>query len=176
PKLPEDSELDRLMVEAMRSRLTPELRLRRVYGAVYCATDPVQVYVDGSALRNGNEDARAGSGVFYGRGSGKNEAVRVPDNQTNNRAELYAVLRALEETNVHRTLVINSDSEYAIDMLTTYAAKYNALGWRATNGDVLRDIAYLLRQRPAATTLRKVKAHSGHEQNDAADLLAKEGA
>ncbi|KAF5331256.1 hypothetical protein D9611_013121 [Ephemerocybe angulata] len=176
PKLPEDSELDRLVVEAMKSRLTLELRLRRVYGSVYCATDPVQVYVDGSALRNGNEDARAGSGVFYGRGSGKNEAVRVPDNQTNNRAELYAVLRALEATNDHRTLVINSDSEYAIDMLTTYAAKYNALGWRATNGDVLRDIAYLLRQRPAATTLRKVKAHSGHEQNDAADSLAKEGA
>ncbi|KAF6743453.1 ribonuclease H-like domain-containing protein, partial [Ephemerocybe angulata] len=134
------------------------------------------VYVDGSALRNGTEAARAGSGVYYGRGSGRNEAVRVPDNQSNNRAELYAVLRTVQSVNTHLTLVINSDSEYAINMLTTWAAKYTALGWRVTNGDVLSDIAFLLRQRPAATTLRKVKAHSGHEGNDAADALAKEGA
>ncbi|KAF6759183.1 ribonuclease H-like domain-containing protein, partial [Ephemerocybe angulata] len=95
---------------------------------------------------------------------------------SNNRAEVFAVLRALQTTDAHRTLVINSDSEYTINMLTTWAAKFTAMGWRVTNGDVLSDAAFLLKQRPAATTLRKVKAHSGLEQNDAADELAKEGA
>ncbi|KAF6761138.1 ribonuclease H-like domain-containing protein, partial [Ephemerocybe angulata] len=175
PTLPEDTELDRLVIEAMATRLDPARRLRRVYGSAHCASNPVQVYVDGSALRNGTDTARAGSGVYYGRGSRKNEAVRVPDNQSNNRAEVFAVLRTLQTIDAHRTLVINSDSEYTINMLTTWAAKYTALGWRVTNGDVLSDAAFLLKQRPAATTLRKVKAHSGHEQNDAADALAKEG-
>ncbi|KAF6750287.1 ribonuclease H-like domain-containing protein, partial [Ephemerocybe angulata] len=176
PKLPSDTELDRLVIKAMESRLDPTLQLRRLYGLVYCETRPVQVYVDGSALNNGREDARAGSGVYFGRDSRRNAAVRVPDNQTNNRAEAFSVLRALEACNPHQMLDVYSDSEYAINSLTTWAPGSGAVGWRIPNGDVFGDIAYLLRTRPAGVTLHKVKAHSGHDANDAADALAKRGA
>ncbi|KAF6746108.1 ribonuclease H-like domain-containing protein, partial [Ephemerocybe angulata] len=176
PKLPDNTELDRLVIRALESRLDPALRLRRLYGSAYHKTCPIQVYVDGSSMNNGRVDARAGSGMFFGRDSRKNAAVRVPDDQTNNRAEAFAILRAIEACHPHQTLDIYSDSEYAINSLTTWASGSAAVGWRVRNGDVFGDIAHLLRMRPAGVTLHKVKAHSGHAANDAADALAKEGA
>ncbi|KAF5319079.1 hypothetical protein D9611_014101 [Ephemerocybe angulata] len=170
-KLPDATELDRLVIRAMESRLDPALRHRRVYGAAYIKTGPVQVYVDGSSIGNGRVDARAGSGMFFGRDSRKNAAVRVPDDQTNNRAEAFAILRAVEACHPHQTLDIYSDSEYAINSLTTWAPGSAAVGWRVRNGDIFGDIAHLFRIRPAGVTLRKVKAHSGHAENDAADAL-----
>ncbi|KAF5341050.1 hypothetical protein D9611_006157 [Ephemerocybe angulata] len=176
PTLPVSTELDRLMVQAVESQLTPDNALRRLYGPVFKETSPIHIYVDGSGIDNGTSRARAGSGVFFGPGSKKNLAVRVPDEQTNGRAEVYAILRALQATHRHQTLVIYSDSEYVIGMVTTWAARKAAIGWQVTNGDILRDIAGLLEERPAAVTFKKVKAHSGNAHNDAADALAKNSA
>ncbi|RXW12563.1 hypothetical protein EST38_g13290 [Candolleomyces aberdarensis] len=175
-KLPEGSELDKLLLKAWESRSRPDEELIALYGAAYCLTDEIQVYVDGSCFDNGGREAQAGAGVYFGTGNRKNLAVRTPDSQTNNRGEVYAILRALLASNRHKSLVINSDSEYAINMLTTWGPAKAALGWKVTNGDILSDIAWLLKSRPASVLFRKVKAHSGNAHNDAADALAKEGA
>ncbi|KAH6888950.1 ribonuclease H-like domain-containing protein, partial [Coprinopsis sp. MPI-PUGE-AT-0042] len=134
------------------------------------------IYTDGSAINNGRGKAKAGAGVFFGHGNAKNKAYRVPDNQTNNRGEVLGILKALQVTNPHQTLTIFSDSMYAITSIVDYAYGKEAMGWSSVkNGDLLSDIAFLLRTRPAAVKFCKVKAHSGNAHNDAADKLAKQG-
>ncbi|KAG0688258.1 hypothetical protein C6P40_001193, partial [Pichia californica] len=63
--------------------------------------DPLEmhIYTDGACRNNhlvmygGSE---AGYGVYFGRNDHRNQSGRVPGNQTNQSAELYAIYRALE--------------------------------------------------------------------------------
>ncbi|KAJ3504030.1 hypothetical protein NMY22_g18054 [Coprinellus aureogranulatus] len=172
---PLESEVDRLVVQAVESIPPPEDEMKLLYGPEFCSTKTVQVYVDGSSIGNRPENSKAGSGVFFGLGNKRNVSVQVPDAQTNSRAEIYAVWQALQICDTHMSLVVNSDSEYVINMLTEWAADREGTGWRVVNGDLFRDVAFMIRAHPAPVTFRKVKAHSGNAHNDAADALAKEG-
>ncbi|KAI9064312.1 hypothetical protein FKP32DRAFT_1626268, partial [Trametes sanguinea] len=55
----------------------------------------VEVHTDGSCDNATTMEARAGSGIWFGRDDLRNEAQRVPyDSQTNQVAEIYAVIMA----------------------------------------------------------------------------------
>lgn len=74
------------------------------------------VYCDGSALGNGRKGATAGIGIYW-EGTRLSYSERVPGPiQTNNRAEMYAIARVLEQdTTPHLPLTIATDSEYCIN-------------------------------------------------------------
>lgn len=63
---------------------------------------PLVVYVDGACSHNGKgaSKAKGGYGVYYGPGDCRNVSRPLPshENQTNNRAELYAVIYAMKTT------------------------------------------------------------------------------
>ncbi|KAH6901853.1 ribonuclease H-like domain-containing protein, partial [Coprinopsis sp. MPI-PUGE-AT-0042] len=174
--LPNESKADALWIEAVKSKPPPEEKIRQVYGPAYCADNPTHVYVDGSCIGNGRSGAQAGAGVFFGHGNRRNVAMRVPGPQTNQRGELLAVWRALAGCNIHKPLIVYSDSQYVLQMLVEYAYRHAMVGWQGKNRDLVRPIVELLQRRPATVDFRKVKAHSGNEWNDAADELAKAGA
>ena len=55
------------------------------------------VYTDGSCINNGTEEARAGSGVWYGGLDLRNVAIHVPGKkQLNQVGELVAILHAVK--------------------------------------------------------------------------------
>ena len=56
----------------------------------------INVYIDGSCINNGKENAVAGYGVYFKEDDEKNEYNRVEGKQTNNTGELTAFIRALE--------------------------------------------------------------------------------
>ena len=64
-----------------------------------------EVYTDGSCM-----DDCAGSGVFFGDGDPRNVSARVPGEQTNNRAEVYAFLLALNASEGTEGVYRQSDS------------------------------------------------------------------
>lgn len=82
------------------------------------------VYTDGACSRNGQPDAAAGYGVFFGNNNPLNVSARlrgVP--QTNQRAELAGIKRALEILSTRedgRMYQICTDSEYAINSLNKW--------------------------------------------------------
>ena len=92
--------------------------------------------------------------------------------QTNNRGELYAVLKAIEQAPGEKTLQLRSDSEYAIRCLCHWAPHLDALGWVCTNGDILRSVCELIKRRTAPIHFYWVKGHDGHPQNERCDELA----
>ncbi|KAI5449342.1 hypothetical protein NCC49_004793 [Naganishia albida] len=144
------------------------------------------VWTDGSAVKNGKKGARAGSGVFWGRGgvaASLNISERLPGPaQTNNRAELMAIIRALETCPFGGDLgvEVRTDSKYCIDCLTQYLPIWIRNDFRLSTGEPVKNqdmIVHLLallnqRGRENGVTFVKVKAHRGDVGNEAADKLA----
>lgn len=105
--------------------------------------------------------------------------------QTNQRAELTAVLRALEIVPRNRNVVIISDSRYAIDCVTTWFINWRRNGWKnaagkaVENRDIIENILGKIEDRQrlkVRTEFEWVKAHATSHGNQEADKLAVEGA
>ncbi|PWW76737.1 ribonuclease H-like protein, partial [Tuber magnatum] len=81
----------------------------------------LRIYTDGSALHNGKPSAIAGVGVWFGDKDSRNISEPLPGpRQTNARAELTAILRAINVAPMHREVAIYTDSEYAINCVTVW--------------------------------------------------------
>ncbi|PIL27416.1 hypothetical protein GSI_10564 [Ganoderma sinense ZZ0214-1] len=76
------------------------------------------------------------------RGNGKvgNISERCPGQQTNNRAELIAIIRVLETTPRDRPILIKSDSEYSIKSMTEWIWTWKARGWRTSSGSAVLNL------------------------------------
>lgn len=105
--------------------------------------------------------------------------------QTNQRAELAAIKRAVDLAPINRNVLIMSDSNYSIKCVTEWSRNWEQNGWKTSTGksvenrDLVEPILERLRERALAggkTELRWVKGHANDEGNVAADALAVEGA
>ncbi|THU77771.1 ribonuclease H-like protein, partial [Dendrothele bispora CBS 962.96] len=149
--------------------------LLRLYGGVnpteVCPASVI-VHTDGSCKRPHTQSAQAGAGIYFGDRNALNCCHRVPGEQTNNRAELYAILIAIQLAPLDCPLDLYSDSQYAIKLLSQWAPALAKCGWSCTNGDVMRCIMGWIRARSAPINLIWIKGHSGNMHNDEADKLA----
>lgn len=129
-------------------------------------------YTDGACSGN---PGRGGWGVVFldGRTFSGGEAAT-----TNNRMEMMAVIRALEETPPGDGLTLHIDSQYVIKGLTQWVAGWKRNGWRTAakkpvkNQDLWERLDGLTQGRPGRVEYKWVKGHSGDPHNDAADALA----
>jgi ribonuclease HI len=105
--------------------------------------------------------------------------------QTNQRAELTAILRALDIAPRHREVTIYTDSKYAIDCVTNWYRSWVKNGWVNSKGklvenkDLVADIRERIEERERLGKLTYfvwVKGHATNEGNIAADRLAVAGA
>jgi hypothetical protein len=63
---------------------------------LFKTTIPI-IYTDGCCLNGGRPDAIAGIGVFWGENDERNQSLSIVGLQKSGRAELLAVIRALEQ-------------------------------------------------------------------------------
>lgn len=116
---------------------------------------PIRIYTDGSSLSNGRESAIGGVGVYFGPQDGRNVSESLAGlRQTNQRAELTAIIRALDIAPKDRKLVILSDSNYAIKCTNEWYQKWRvenkwvtAAGKPVENRDLIQKIIDNLEQR-----------------------------
>jgi ribonuclease HI len=104
----------------------------------------MRVFTDGSCTSNGRPGAKAGFAVWFPDHPELSCAERIPDgqSQTNQRAELSAIQRAVEILDTQgycdQDLEIYTDSKYSIDCLTNWLTGWIARGWKTAEGkDVL---------------------------------------
>ncbi|MFZ1955982.1 MAG: ribonuclease H, partial [Desulfobacterales bacterium] len=123
----------------------------------------IHIYTDGASSGN---PGPSGIGVVMQYGEKTKEISQFIGNTTNNVAELEAIRTALMELKRKNLPVrIYTDSSYAHGVLSR--------GWKAQKN---RDLVASIRTMLAAlkeVTLIKVRGHSGHEQNERADQLAR---
>ncbi|KAG2198874.1 hypothetical protein INT47_010279 [Mucor saturninus] len=141
------------------------------------------VYTDGASSNNGNENARAGYGVYWGDNDPRNASVRLPGNQTNQRAEASAVIHALEQSlNGSEPLEIITDSQYVISAATVWSKKWVKSQWKSAAGseiknrDLFEKMLSLIEKRKGEVRFTHVRGHQGNEGNEKADKLAVAGA
>ena len=150
----------------------------------------VEVFTDGACVHNQSAQLRrAGFGVWWADGHDGNLSAPLEGHaQTNNRAELSAVLHVLkyEPRDVH----IKTDSAYVLNGCLKHRFAWAALGWhKVRNADLWREAHDLLLSRGSAVELSKVKGHATSTDvrkgvvsardkhgNDAADALASSAA
>lgn len=95
---------------------------------------------------------------------------------TNNRMELRAVLELLLGTDNDEPLVVQTDSEYVVNIFTKWLEGWRSRGMRTAarkpveNRDLIERIDSLLRGRKVE--FEWVRGHAGHVLNERADALA----
>ena len=138
-------------------------------------------WTDGACSNNqSKKSAKGGVGVYFG----PNHALNISEpltgmKQTNQRAELTAVIRALE-TYRDADMYIITDSLYAINGATAWIKKWKKNKWMnsgakpVSNRDLWEQLDGLIEGRQVR--FHWVKGHSTDEGNIAADRLATAGA
>lgn len=129
----------------------------------------VQVYTDGACEKNGSTHARGGLGVYFPNDEYKNISMPLSGKQTNNRAELSAIIQALQTVDTTKNLIIYTDSQYAINGI-------QGINKINRNADLFTEISDLVALRKSRPRFAWVKGHTGElDGNFYADLLAGEG-
>lgn len=98
---------------------------------------------------------------------------------TNNRMELTAAISALEALRRPITVELHTDSQYLKDGITKWIHGWRRNGWKTADRKPVKNADLWQRLVAAAERheidWRWLKGHAGHELNERADELAREG-
>jgi len=136
------------------------------------AQPAVTIYTDGSY--KDNEGGWAAT-LYY-----RNQTIQLAGhatNTTNNRMELTAILKALQSLKKRSNVVIYTDSQYAQQGMNIVEL-WQRRGWKTKEGKDIsnRDLweQLLALKQKHNVRVEWVRGHSGHPENEAMDVLAKQ--
>ena len=144
----------------------------------------IEVYTDGSHRREKTGEV-SGYGIYFPNKELSNvSGAFTLEPLTNNRAELYAIYRAIrkiEDEYEFNSIIIHTDSEYSMNSTTKWIVSWKANNWKTAkkkpveNQDLIKKIDGLLQKHNGKIQIRWVKAHSTNPHNIEADRLANKG-
>lgn len=108
-----------------------------------------------------------------------NEFFGGDSKTTNNKMELTAVIRGFENLNKASEVLVKTDSTYVINGITKWLPNWKAKGWinsakkPVANKDLWKQLEYLISDHKVDWLW--VKGHSGDDENERADELARKG-
>jgi ribonuclease HI len=138
-----------------------------------------KIFIDGSCVKNGPNSSSGGIGVWFGPDDPRNLSEPLQGDQTNNRAELTAMLRALHCCMNINNAEILTDSKYVKDGLETWIHTWKKNGWKTAkktkvlNSDLWCQLYSLYLMLHGRVKIIYVPAHCGIHGNEMADTLAK---
>ena len=98
---------------------------------------------------------------------------------TNNRMELLAAISALEALPGGTPAELHTDSQYLRDGITQWMHNWKKNGWRTSDKRPVKNVDLWKRLEAAAerhqVAWHWVRGHVGHDDNERADELAREG-
>ena len=148
------------------------------YSSLIPCCEEITIYMDSACRNNGKKNAWCSSRVWFGYKDSRNKAVQIPGkSQSNQVAEIAAVIIALESVPPYQPIKIITDSKYMIKGLTNYLETWEDNGWIGIkNTNLFKKATHLIRHRSVKTTMKWVKGHNGVQGNKGSDALAKQGA
>ena len=143
----------------------------------------INIYTDGACINNGKKNAKAGIGIYISDDFTISEKlIGLPTNQ---RAELYAILKALLAIDIlnYKNINIYTDSMYSINCITKWVKGWKKNGWKDSkkkdvkNKDLIDNIDKIY-SKYNHIHFNHVEAHTNKTDihsicNDKADKLAR---
>ncbi len=136
----------------------------------------VEVFTDGACSGN---PGPGGWGAILMWGDHRKEMSGGEQVTTNNRMELLAAISALEALKRPSKVELHTDSNYVKNGVTSWIYGWKRNGWKTADKKPVKNAELWQRldaaRVPHEVDWRWVKGHSGHEHNERADELAREG-
>jgi ribonuclease HI len=136
----------------------------------------VTIHTDGACSGN---PGPGGWGAILQSGAHRKELKGGEALTTNNRMELAAAIEALEALKTPSEIDLYTDSNYLRGGITEWIKKWHKNGWRTADRKPVRNAELWQRLEKAcgSHTIRWhwVRGHAGHDDNERADELAREG-
>ncbi len=135
----------------------------------------VEIYTDGACSGN---PGPGGWGALLRYGEHEKELSGFDADTTNNRMEMMAVIQALSALKNSCKIDLYTDSTYVKDGVEKWLEGWKARNWRTAskkpvkNQDLWQDLDTQLGRHSIAW--HWVKGHSGHEENERVDTLARD--
>lgn len=137
----------------------------------------IEVFTDGACLGN---PGPGGWGVLIIDAGEERELNGGESDTTNNRMEMLAAIRALEELPKGSRIALHTDSQYVKNGITSWIKGWKRNGWKnaskqpVKNKDLWEALDALAAERHVEW--RWVKGHNGHPENERVDELARQAA
>jgi len=136
----------------------------------------VEMYTDGACSGN---PGPGGWGVLLRWKGKEREMCGGEEETTNNRMELSAAIQGLLTLKRPVKVAIYTDSTYVKDGITKWIFNWKKNGWKTAAKKPVKN-ADLWQELEKALAIHEVewhwvKGHAGHEENERADALAREG-
>jgi ribonuclease HI len=136
----------------------------------------IHIYSDGACKGN---PGLGGWGALLRWGSHERELFGGEVHTTNNRMELRAVIEALSVLKRPSKVCVSTDSQYVQLGISEWIIGWRQRGWKTANkqpvknADLWQQLDALARQHEIEWLW--VRGHSGHPENERADMLANKG-
>jgi len=136
----------------------------------------VIVHTDGACSGN---PGPGGWGVILEYNGTRKELSGGEANTTNNRMELMGAISALESLKRPCSVQMHVDSNYVKDGITKWIHGWKKNGWKTADKKPVKNVELWQRLDaalvPHEVTWHWVKGHAGHDDNERADELARQG-
>jgi len=143
---------------------------------VIVVKDEVEIFTDGACRGN---PGPGGWGVLL-RHNGREKTLHGgAAATTNNRMEMMVAIMALESLKRPCKVVLTTDSQYVMKGITEWLANWKRRGWKTAekkpvkNEDLWRRLDAAVAQHDV--DWQWVRGHTGHAENERADVLANRG-
>jgi len=136
----------------------------------------VELYTDGACSGN---PGPGGWGVLFRWQGVEKELCGGEAQTTNNRMELMAAIQGLAALKRPLSVDLYTDSTYVKDGITKWIFNWKKNGWKTAakkpvkNADLWQQLEQAIERH--TVSWHWVKGHDGHEGNERADALAREG-
>jgi ribonuclease HI len=134
------------------------------------------IHTDGACSGN---PGPGGWGAIVRNGTDIREIKGGEPATTNNRMELLAAISALESLPDATPAELHTDSQYVKDGITKWMNNWKRNGWRTASKEPVKNVDLWKRLDTAAqrhhVSWHWVRGHVGHDENERADELAREG-
>ena len=137
----------------------------------------IEIYTDGSCLSN------PGNGGWAAIINNDGDVVKISGsekNTTNNKMELMAPIKALQEIKKNEQVEIYTDSKYVKLGITEWIHKWTKNNWKTSKKEPVKNKELWVKLYDLNKSFEInwiwVKAHAGNTLNEEVDLLAKKAA
>ena len=153
----------------------------------------LEIYTDGSLVKKDGK-IYCGYGIYFPNHEYKSISRKfIYKPITNNRAELYAILKSIVLSNIInlkriennqeeiKQINIYSDSEYSVKTINIWLPNWKKNKKEYKNSDIIDEIEKHIKIAPFKVSLKHIRSHTGNKDihsisNDIVDELAKKGA